>query len=145
MSKKGFTLVELLTVIIVLGIIVSIAIPSVMGIYGIIEDNILDSKVTMIEESAVMFGQDIKRRIISSTKKYKTFKCDSFIVSDLVPHYLDKDNDNSCLVKSSTGTKGCIVDPRDEDKYLDKYEVIIYYQNKRIKAVVDTKNELTCS
>ena len=146
MGKRGFTLVELLMVIVVLGIIMAIAIPSIMGVNQSIKDNMLEKKAELIEEAAILLGQDIKGSIISSNKTYKgSYKCKSFIVSDLVPEYLDKDNDNTCLNNDSASTVGCIVDPSDENNYLDKYEVIIYYRNKRMYAVVDTKNNLTCS
>jgi len=145
MNKKGFTLVELLSVIVVLAIVMAIAVPSVIGVNSIIKNNMLDSKVEFIEEAAVLFGQDIKGSVMSSGTKYKNYPCKEYIVSDLVPQYLSKDNENNCLNKESSGNVGCIVDPRDESNYLDKYKVIIYFKNKRIRAIVDTDNTLSCS
>ena len=145
MNKKGFTLVELLSVIVVLAVIMTIAVPSVMGINGIIKDNMLETKLELLEEAAILYGQDIKGSVMYSASKYKNYPCKSYIVSDLVPNYLDKDNNNDCLTKSNPTGNGCIVDPRDETKYLDTYEVIVYFQNKRIKAVVDKDNKLSCS
>lgn len=145
MGKRGFTLVELLAVIVVLSIVMVIAVPSIGGVIQVINDNMLDKKVTMIEEAAILLGQDVKGSIIASQTKYNNFPCKSIIVSDLVPDYLDRDNDNACLKEDSEGTLGCVVDPSDNTNYLDKYEVIIYYQNKRIRAKVDTENNLQCS
>ena len=144
MGKKGFTLVELLAVIVVLGIVATIAVVSVGGISNTIKDNILEKKIKMIEEAAVLKGQDAKGGVIYSEKKYDNYPCVSFIVSELVPNYLDKDNDNNCLTSSSSGA-GCIVDPSNDNNYLDKYEVIVYYKHKRIYAKVDVNNNLTCS
>ena len=75
----------------------------------------------------------------------KTFPCKRIIISSLVPNYLDRDNENECLKEDSTETVGCIVDPSDETKYMDKMEVIIYYKNKRIHAIVGVNDELVCS
>ena len=145
-NEKGFTLVELLVVIAILAIVAVIAVPSAMGVNQLIKNNMLEKKKEIIEQAAVLLGQDVKGSIIASNLDYKgQYSCKEFIVSDLVPNYLDKDNDNTCLKEDSTETTGCIVDPSDESKYLDKTKVIIYYKNKRIHAVVDLKDELSCS
>jgi len=146
MNKNGFTLVELLVVIVILAIVVVIAVPSVAGVNNLIKNNMLEKKGEIIEEAAILLGQDMKGSVIASEKKYKNnYPCKSIIISYLVPNYLDKDNENECLKEDSTGTVGCIVDPSDNTKYLDKKEVIIYYKNKRIHAVVDLNDELSCS
>jgi len=144
-NNKGFTLVELLVVIAILGIVVVIAVPSVQGVNNMIRNNMLEKKTEIIEEAAIMLGQDMKGSVISSEKTYKTFPCKRIIISSLVPNYLDRDNENECLKEDSTETVGCIVDPSDETKYMDKMEVIIYYKNKRIHAIVDVNDELVCS
>ena len=131
MNNKGFTLVELLGVIVLLGVIAAIAVPSVTGVSHLIQNNMLEKKVELMEEAAVLYGEDIKGSIINSDKHYKEYACKSFLVSDLVPEYLSKDNDNECL-KEESENPGCIVDPTDKENYLDLYEVITYYKNKRI-------------
>lgn len=145
MGKRGFTLIELLSVIVVLAIVMAIAVPSISAVSKAIKDNMLEKKVTMIEEAAILLAQDIKGSVISSTSTYQNYPCKSMIISDLVPNYLDKDNGNTCLNETSTGTVGCIVDPSDNTKYLDKYEVIVYYKNKRMYAKVDVDNTLDCN
>ena len=143
MNNKGFTLVELLGVIVLLGVIAAIAVPSVTGVSHLIQNNMLEKKVELMEEAAVLYGEDIKGSIINSDKHYKEYVCKSFLVSDLVPEYLSKDNDNECL-KEESENLGCIVDPTDKENYLDLNEVIIYYKNKRIYAKIDIKNEIVC-
>ena len=157
MNTKGFTLIELLGVIMLLGIVTAIAVPSIGAITDSIKKNMLDKKVEIIEKAANLFGEDIKGSVIYSNKHYKEYPCKSYIISDLVPDYLDKDNDNNCITClskdennnctswSTSDNIGCIVDPSNQDKYLDKLEIIIYYKNKRIATKVDTEGNLTCS
>ena len=145
MNEKGFTLVELLVVIMILAIIIVIAVPSVAGVSNLIKNNMLEKKGELIEEAATLLGQDMKGSVMASDTKYKSYPCRSIIVSDLVPNYLDKDNENECLKNESEGSIGCIVDPTNKENYLDKTEVIIYYKNKRIHAVIDFNGELSCS
>ena len=145
MSKRGFTLIELLITIAVLAIIMTIAVPTIGAITQNIKDNMLEKKANLIEEAAILLGEDIKGSIIGSKSRYNGYACRSFKVKDLVPTYLDKDNDTICLGEDGAGNIGCIVDPSNNDNYLDNYEVIIYYRNKRMYAVVDIDNALTCS
>ena len=147
MNKNGFTLIELLAVITLLGVIGGIAFVSVNGINRSIQENMLEKKVEMIEEAAVLYGEEYKGALANKNdiKKYNGYNCISIIVTDLIPEYLDKDNDNTCLTSNIDAGNGCVVDPSNSENYLDKYEVIIYYKNKRIHAKMDLNNNLTCS
>ena len=146
MNKKGFTLIELLAVIVLLGIIMLIAFPSIGGVSDTVKKKMLNTKLEMIEESAVLYGQDFfKGSLVSTTTKYKDYSCRTIDVKKLVEQkYLDADNDAPCIENESSGVEGCVVDPSDDTEYLDNKEIIIYYQNKRIKAVVDYDNNLEC-
>jgi len=139
MNKKGFSLVELLVVIVLLGIIMTLAIPAITGITRSIKDNMLEKKVELIEQDALLYGEEMKMSIINSTTKYNGYKCKVVVVKDLVPEYLDKDNED-CTI----GTN-CIIDPSDENNYLDNYNIILYYKNKRLKAKLDIEGKLSCS
>lgn len=59
-NKKGFTLVELLAVIVLLGILVAIAVPSVLGISKKIKENMYEAKVKTIEVAAEAWADDNK-------------------------------------------------------------------------------------
>ncbi|MCX4365013.1 MAG: prepilin-type N-terminal cleavage/methylation domain-containing protein [Bacilli bacterium] len=64
--KKGFTLVELLAVLIILGLIIVIAIPSYTEIYSRIKRSNMQSKVTEIETAALKYGNLIKDDVKNS-------------------------------------------------------------------------------
>lgn len=146
MNKNGFTLVELIVVIMLLAVVMLIAVPSVIGVNNIIKTNMREKKAEIIEEAAVMLGEDMRIAIINSDKKYKNkYPCKSVTIGYLVPSYLDKDNENDCLDEGDESTIGCITDPANEKAFLDQKEVIIYYKNKRIHAVVDINDEFICS
>lgn len=143
MKKSGFTLIELLVVIAILSLIMAIAFPRIGGVTDTIKEEMLSSKLDLIEEGAVMLGEDIRGSILSSMFTYKDFKCKQIFVKDLVPDYIDADNDNPCMINADDKV-GCIVDPTGDDKYLDLVPVIIYIQNNRVKAVVNNDNSLRC-
>ena len=60
MNKKGFTLVELMAVIAILGIILLIAVPSYLGVSKKIKADMWDNKMKMIETAVEMWVQDNK-------------------------------------------------------------------------------------
>lgn len=56
--KKGFTLVELLAVIIILGLLTIIAIPSIIGILNNEKENISDSMKNVIINASSLYIED---------------------------------------------------------------------------------------
>ena len=58
MNKKGFTLAEVIVVIVLISIIVAIAIPSVIAIRNRINERLLESKKDTILVAAELYGQD---------------------------------------------------------------------------------------
>lgn len=159
MNKKGFTLIELLAVLVVLGIVIVVAINGVGGITEKVNNEMLDKKLSMIEEAASIYGEDFKTSLINSGLKYDGYTCKNVYVSSLVPDYLDVDNDNTCLTckrytskgicsswsNNASNAVGCIVNPAKSNTYLDKTKIIIYIKNKRIQAVADIDGTKSCS
>ena len=98
MNKKGFTLVELLAVIAILGIVVTIGVVGIGNLTEKGKEKMLDEKIRFIEESATLYGEDMRGAVINSVKKYQgRYSCISIKVNDLVPEYLDSDRDlNDC-------------------------------------------------
>ncbi|HPG42274.1 MAG TPA: type II secretion system protein [Acholeplasmataceae bacterium] len=57
-SKKGVTLVELLAVVVILGIIAAIAVPTIGGLIERQEERAAESTFTSIEEAARLYAED---------------------------------------------------------------------------------------
>ncbi len=77
--KKGFTLVELLAVLIILGLLIVIAIPSYTQIYASIKRSNMQSKVKEIETAALKYGNLIKDDIKKSQGNCTVIKVDTLI------------------------------------------------------------------
>ena len=63
MKKNGFTLVELLSVLIILGILVVLTIPAFANIYTGVRRENLNGKITEIKAAALKYGSKIKDEI----------------------------------------------------------------------------------
>lgn len=57
MRKKGFTLVELLAVIVLLGLLMAIAVPSALNLSSKVKSKSYDTKIDLIEKAAETYGQ----------------------------------------------------------------------------------------
>ena len=58
MNKKGFTLIEVLVVITIIGIMTSIAIPASQGIAKKINEKSYQTKLKLASEGAKLWGED---------------------------------------------------------------------------------------
>ena len=59
-DKNGFTLLELMAVIIVLAIIIAIAVPAYNGIKTKIDQKNYENKIDLIEVAAAKYSEDTK-------------------------------------------------------------------------------------
>lgn len=67
-NKKGFTLVELLAVIVVLGIIMVIVIPAVSNNSKTAKEAVLKTKVNLVVDQASIWGEDNINYFLTSNK-----------------------------------------------------------------------------
>ena len=95
-DKNGFTLVELLAVMIILGLLMVIAIPAYSAVYSSIKRNNLSGKISEINAAAMKYGQTVKDEI-----KEKGNKCLDLTVGDLVERgYILSEEDNEPAIMS---------------------------------------------
>ena len=126
-KKNGFTLVELLAVIVILAIIIAIAVPASIAISNRIKKNMFCKKIAMIEQSATLYGQDNFNTVLGKGSSGLNVK-----VQDLVLNgYLKKD------VKEANVGEGAVVNPMDGSS-IDNYRIKLIVNNSvsknRIKA-----------
>lgn len=114
-KNKGFTLVELLAVIVILAILALIAVPNISGLLKKSRNNMFCKKVQSIEAAAKYYAQDYEDKLefvddMSSVK-----------VATLLEYgYIKEDNKN----------KNDVADPRDGSN-LKEVEVTIKIINER--------------
>ncbi len=133
-NNKGFTLVELLAVIVVLALLVSIAVPSTVSISNRLKKKMYCSKIDSIETAAALYGEDAKE---SFTGKYTYIGPDStdasktVTLSNLPSQTMQvKDLVEKGYLKKDQDTMPYIVDPRDkvsEDLYNMSFTVYVKY------------------
>ena len=118
-KKRGFTLVELLAVIVVLSIIISIAVPASISISNRAKEKMYKTKVEMIENAGKLYAQD------NPSKVDQNKSCD-IKVEDLVNGgYLKADED------------GKVVNPKNK-KSMNEECIDLYKKNGRFYASFGT-------
>ena len=95
-NKKGFTLVELLAVIVILGVLTAIAVPSVLGISKKIKTDMYESKIKTIEVAAELWADDHKSDCLSQINTLQ--------VGQLIPDYLKADDSSGNFNSPTDGT-----------------------------------------
>ena len=141
MKKNGFTLVELLAVIIILTLVITIAFVSVTRVREESLKRVVETKVEQIEQAAILYGQenpnviktsctDHEKTVVEATNYTPSF-CVTVTAGVLIDNnffeisYLDEVNGKTDLINDVTG------------KSMREDTVIIYRRNNRIYSIID--------
>lgn len=141
MNKKGFTLVELLSVIVLLGLIMGIASYGVIRAGNKAKERTLLTKIKNIEKAAVLYGQDHKENFISSTKEFCTgiTDCRYYKESITVSTLLEEDANGPYI--NGDNESNNILNPTDDKKNMNNCKIQIYEKYGKIYAVYESKNK----
>lgn len=141
MNKKGFTLVELLSVIVLLGLIMGIASYGVIRAGKKAKERTLLTKIKNIEKAAVLYGQDHKENFISFETGYcagisncryynGTITVSTLLGTDVNEPYINADDESNN-----------ILNPTDDKKNMNNCKIQIYEKYGKIYAVYESKNK----
>lgn len=82
LNKKGFTLVELLAVLVILVVIMTIAIPSVASSIERSKNKQKNAKIELIESAAEIYLDRYKNSITSDTIDLESLICDGLLTKE---------------------------------------------------------------
>ena len=141
MKKKGFTLVELLAVIIILTLVITIAFVSVTRVREESLKRVVETKVEQIEQAAILYGQENPNVIKTSCTDHEktvveaTNYTPSFCVTVTAGVLIDNNFFESSYLDEVNGKTDLINDVTDKSMRNDT--VIIYRRNNRIYSISD--------
>lgn len=130
MKKNGFTLVELLSVLVLLSLLMGIAIPGINRISKNMKTKSYNEKKELIESAAVLWGQDNKTLLQRDKNCNDDIdSCYKISIENLIKEdYLDYDRNGNEYI-----------DPETDSDIKDKC-VYVYRKNKRVYAYFDKEN-----
>ena len=162
MKNKGFTLVEVLAVIVVIGLLMVLTIPNIMKMSRSTKEKAYLTKIDLIETSARQYAsnQSVLRELKASSKCYKLTEDDKtgevsaitegtlgetdcypglvFTVEDLVQaHELNWDKENECVgCPNESYFNNVVINPRNNN-IINKCYIYVYYKYNNPYAYFD--------
>lgn len=134
MNKKGFTIIELLGVIVIMAALLAIAVPAVLAIAERMKTNMYCTKLEVLENDARIYGEDNKGYLVDvgsdTYEKVKSYDTYSYIT---VGKLLEKGYIKSDDIEIDDGK---VVDPRDNSESLNDYVIKVYKKNKRVYSKI---------
>lgn len=104
-KEEGFTLVELLAVIVILGIIVAIAVPAVGGVIDNAKGNANDAQTELVKDAARLYFTDKPGETSVTVEQLKS---GGYLMERGDSEYLDDIEDSTSITKQE------IENPNDE-------------------------------
>ncbi len=124
-NKKGFTISEVLVVIAIIGVILVIAIPSIVSIRKRSNERLLESKKDIILVAAELYAKD--KGITSDTYVYiYQLVNNGYVKSDV------EQNTGKCTGENTS--KGCVINPVD-DSSLNNKQILVKITNETYIAI----------
>lgn len=124
-EKKGFTLIEILSVMILITLLLGVGIPGITRISTNMKEKSLNTKINLIESAATSWGESNKALLQSENNcliNRETYSCKKITVRDLIEDdYLDSENYNKIEYNN----------PVNNDSILENC-VYIYKKNNRV-------------
>ena len=124
-NKKGFTLVEILVVIALIGLILGLGVPGIMKLSENSKKRTYKQKVSLIESAGVAWGNNNKTLLKSTTCDIDGIEYDCYKVS--VERLIEDD-----YLNSEKNGEIAYSDPTDNTKSLIHNCVFIYKKNNRV-------------
>ena len=137
MTKKGFTLVELLVVIVIIVIISAIGFGGITLLQKNVKEGLWEGKVDLILSGAKLYGEDYKYRLSETCviNEIEKNSCLTITVQDLIDNgYVSTDE------VDDAGNKVIIneaLDESDHNYYANHLEVYIYLENNIVYAQLE--------
>jgi len=119
MNKKGFTLVELLVVVVIIAILSIIIVPSVIKVNKNINKRLLSEKLENIESSAILYANN-NEEIFNGTDVVYVYVYELVDANYMTP-------DVNASTENCTGehtSKGCVIDPTDKTSINNSYVIL---------------------
>lgn len=123
-NKKGFTLIEILCVIVIIGILSVIATISIVNLSSKSKDNLYCAKIELIENIAESYGIKYELELNNSNELYNGYKSLKIKVSTLVD-----------AGKLEPDKKNDVINPKD-NTIMNDIDIILYLKNNQIKAEI---------
>lgn len=132
-NKKGLTLVELLAVIVLISLLLGLGIPGINRIRKNMQEKSLNTKTNLIEQAAVLWGQDNKTLLQAhdncEDKDGNSVNCYKISIEELIEDdCLDSEDYNEIVYNDPYG-----------ESMLNKC-VYVYKKNNRVYAYFSTSN-----
>lgn len=125
MNKKGFTLAEVLAVIIIMGILITIAIPSINTITKNINKRVLDSKKEMILSSAEKYGKE-------HAEEFENGSIQIQVIDLIIENYISPDEKNGS--ENCNDSAGCVINPETKAS-LNNVKIVIHKEGDGYVAI----------
>lgn len=139
MENKGFTLVELLVVLVIMAIISAIGFAGVSAVQKNIKKNLWEAKIELILSGAKNYGEDNKNKLKETNicnvngeeKEYCITKDVQFLLDNNYIKTDEEDNDGNAIITNDT------LDEDDSNYIVNEKDVKIYLEDNTIYATMD--------